>query len=92
MQELQTKLAQAERQRTVAELARQHNLPEGASVLLTAQTPEELEAQAAAIASLTQGQGPATPPPLTPSGGRDPMGAPQDDVKSLIAKANERRR
>lgn len=73
--ELEAKLAKAEREATVAELARKHNVPDAALALLTAQDPAELEAQVLAIAALTQGRGPATPPPLNPTGGRNP-GAP----------------
>lgn len=85
--ELETRLAKAERDATVAELARKHNIPDAAVALLTAQDPEELEAQVLAIAALTQGRGPASPPPLKPTGGRDPLAPPAADPTELYKKA-----
>lgn len=90
VEELQAELHRSQRAALVNELARKHNIPEAAIPLLTATEAQELEAQVLAIAALSQGRGPATPPPLNPSGGRDPMAAPPVDPLELYKKAKSR--
>ena len=94
IEELQTGMRHSELELSKVKFARQYGLPEGSEVLLNAEDPQLLEAQAKMLAALTAGKtAPAVPQPpsVPPAGGREPYAEPEPTASDLLAKARSRR-